>query len=105
MRASTAPLAGLPPLAIALHSGPVQLIQIKDALHGGDTLTLASGQAVKSLQALSTQALARGWPVVASRTLVAQLGAVVVTGRSHQMTGEAAAQALEAVELLSMDLS
>ena len=105
MRDSTAPLAGLPPLAIALHSGPVQLIQIKDALHGGDTLTLASGQAVKSLQALGTQALAIGWPVVASRTLVAQLGAVVVTGRSHQLTGEAAAPALEAVELLSMDLS
>ena len=107
-RASTAPLAGLPPLAIALHSGPVQLIQIKDALHGGDTLTLASGQAVKSLQTLSTQALARGWPVVASRTLVAQLGAAAVTGESRKapddmtsMTG----QALEVVELLSVDMS
>ncbi len=108
MRASTAPLAGLPPLAIALHSGPVQLIQIKDALHGGDTLTLASGQAVKSLQALSTQALASGWPVVASRTLAAQLGAAAVTGESRKIPGGVtgvAGQALEVVELLSVDVS
>lgn len=110
MRASTAPLAGLPLLAIALHSGPVQLIQIKDALHGGDTLTLASGQAVKSLQALSTQALASGWPVVASRTLVAQLGAAVVTGQSYPLPGDitraagVTSQALEVVELLSVDM-
>lgn len=105
VRASTAPLAGLPPLAIALHSGPVQLIQIKDALHGGDTLTLASGHTVKALQALCTQALASGWPVVASRTLVAQLGAAATTGESRKMPDDTTSQALEAVELLSVDMS
>ena len=103
--AGTLPLAGLPPLAIALHSGAVQLIQIKDALHGGDTLTLASGQAVKSLHALSGQALARGWPVVASRALVAQLGAVAVTGQSCQLPAHAAGLALEATQLLSVAMS
>lgn len=103
--AGTLPLAGLPPLAIALHSGAVQLIQIKDALHGGDTLTLASGQAVKSLHALSGQALASGWPVVASRALVAQLGAVAVTGQSCQLPAHAAGLALEATQLLSVAVS
>ena len=108
VRASTAPLAVWPPLVIALHSGPTQLIQIRDALHGGDTLTLASGQAVKSLQALRTQALASAWPVVASRTLVAQLGAAAVTGESRKIPGDVtgvAGQALEIVELLSVDMS
>ena len=110
MRASAAPLAGLPPLVIALHSGPVQLIQIKDALHGGDTLTLASGQAVNSLQALSTQALVRGWAVVASQTLAAQLGAAVVTGQSCPLPDDITSaagttgQALEVVELLSVNM-
>ena len=103
--AGTVPLAGLPPLIIALHSGAVQLIQIKDALHGGDTLTLASGQAVKSLHALSVQALASGWSVVASQALVAQLGAVAVTGQSCQLPAHAAGLALEATQLLSVAMS
>ena len=103
--AGTVPLAGLPPLIIALHSGAVQLIQIKDALHGGDTLTLASGQAVKSLHALSVQALASGWPVVASQALVAQLGAVAVTGQSCQLPAHAAGLALEATQLLAVAVS
>lgn len=103
--AGTVPLAGLPPLAIALHSGAVQLIQIRDALHGGDTLTLASGQAVNTLQALSTQALASQWPVVASRALVAQLGAAAITGQSCPLPDHAAGLALEAIELLSVAAS
>ena len=97
--------AGTVPLTVALHSGAVQLIQIKDALHGGDTLTLASGQAVKSLHALSVQALASGWPVVASQTLVAQLGAIAVTGQSCQLPAHAAGLALEATQLLSVAVS
>ena len=103
--ASTASLAGRPLLVIALHSGAVQLIQIKDALHGGDTLTLANGQAVKSLQVLSAQALASGWPMVASRVLVTQLGTIAMTGKSCQLPDSAAGPALEAVELLSVGLS
>ena len=102
---STDPLAELPTIAIALHSGAVQLIQIKDPLHGGDTLTLATGHAVKGVQALSAGALASGWEVVASRALVAQIGTVAVTGQSQRLPGDAAAPALEAVELLSVDLS
>lgn len=99
------PAGKLPPLAVALHSGAVQLIQIKDALHGSDTLTLASGQAVNSLQALSAQALASGWAVAASATLVARLGAVAVTGQSCHLARGATGPALKAVELLSTDLS
>lgn len=101
----TVPLAGLPPVAIALHSGALELIQIKDPLHGGDTLMLASGEAVRSLQTLSALALGRGWPVVASQSLVAQLGAVAVTGQICALPSGAAGPALQAYEMLSVDLS
>lgn len=97
--------AALPGIAIALHSGAVQLIQLNDPLHGGDTLTLATGHAVRSVQALSATARDNSWEVVASRSLVAQTGTVAVTGRSRRLPGDTAAPALEAVELLSVDLS
>lgn len=96
------PFAELPGLVIALHTGAVQLIQIKDALHGGDTLTLATGQAVKSVQALSAHALASGWEVVASRTLLGYAGTAAVTGRSTALQRSAGDAALEAVELLGL---
>jgi CheY-like chemotaxis protein len=98
------PNAELPTIAVALHTGAVRLIQIKDPLHGGDTLTLATGQAVKGVQALSAKALASGWEVAASRALLAHTGDSVVTGRSSLLPSLAGAPALEALELLSIAL-
>ena len=91
--------ATLPVITMALHTGAVQLIRIKDALHG-DGLTLANGSAVNGVQALARHAKACGWEVVISSDLLPHLGEAAVAGQTACLAASEGTTALEAVELL-----
>lgn len=108
LRAAFALAKTLPPLfgedgrgcgerpVVALHCGPVSLLDVSDPLHGEVQATLATGEAVRSVQSLLAFGRSRGWRVTAPLPLAQQLRGDLVTGRRAvvRLDGRAAGEAV-----------
>lgn len=97
---SEAPVA--PSLSIALHVGPVALLNVEDPLHGGKSLTLAVGEAVQLTKALRRQAQASQWRVSCSSEVIADIAEWVAQGEKALLAGEQIDLAMPVVELLAV---
>lgn len=71
-----------PPVTITLCAGTVTLVHIKDPLHGGEGLTLASGEAIDAAKVLGEFARAEAWQVCCARAVTAGFSEQVVAGGS-----------------------
>ena len=94
------PLVGA--IAIALHCGPVTLLQVNDPLHGDQGSMLATGETVHAALQLREHAAACGWQIACSAQLVEGLSGAITTGRTATVSGTDGATAVAAVELLSL---
>ncbi len=94
--------AGLPAIAVALHSGPVTLLHVSDPLHGDEGSILATGETVQIALRLREYAGANGWPVASTSAVMASLPAPgVTTGRTAVVTPGAGRAPITAVEVLA----
>lgn len=111
LRAAFALAKTLPPLfeeddrgcgqrpVMAMHCGPVSLLDVSDPLHGEAQATLATGPAVRRVQSLLAFARSSGWRVAVSLPLAQQLGGGVVTGRRAVVGLDGRAAGEEVIEL------
>lgn len=100
--ASSSAGASLPSIPIALHYGAVTLFKIRDALHEGEVLTLATGDAVNAAKALGEHALRCGWQVSCSATVIEGMSEAIKTGRTAMLARGQSHDVLDVVELLSL---
>lgn len=96
---------GLPPFRVnvALNSGPVTLVVLQDALHGG-THTLPVGDVASTTMLLQKQAQALGWPIAASVSTLRAVTGAVHTGRRALLELPGRSQPVDAVELSGLAL-
>lgn len=111
LRAAFALAKTLPPLfdeddrgggqrpVMAMSCGPVSLLDVSDPLHGEAHATLATGEAVRSVQSLLAFARSCGWRVTVPLPLAQQLRAGVVSGRRAVVRLDGRAAGEEVVEL------
>ena len=85
-------------VCVALHSGPVALATLQDPLHG-DSRVLPVGDAVNATLLLQKQAVAAGWPVVASVPMLRGVTGAVKTGRRALMPLAGRSLPMDAAEL------
>ena len=85
----------------ALHTGPVMLMRVDDALHGGGGATIATGEGVSATVALVQRARALQWPVACSAAMASGIGDMITTGRGEHLVPGVAHGAFNAVELLA----
>lgn len=95
--------ASRPELTISLYSGPVQLIQIRDPLHGGEGLTLASGEAVCCARAIADKARACGWAMSSSKAFAAVVSDEVSSGGSALVSRGHPHPSFDMVQLLATE--
>lgn len=72
------------PAAIGLHTGPVTLIAVQDALHGDTGHTLVPGEPINCVAGLRECAKVSGWRVAASPQMAQRLAQEIATGREAQ---------------------
>ena len=89
-------------LRIALHTGPVAVLGLQDPLHGGSSISMAVGSAVKSVNALSQHALSSDWRVSCTSAVTAGLQDWVELGKSAALSDKNDNLTLEAFELLAV---
>ncbi len=87
---------------ISLHTGPLTLIGIGDPLHGGDGVTLLTGEAVSGLIAISRHARAAHWQVGCSAAFAEGIEHEIVTGPKVPIAAGANYAGLDAMELLAI---
>lgn len=94
---------GLPPFGVrvALHTGPVTLTLLADALHG-TAERLPVGDAVNVTMQLQQQAQALDWQVAASVNTLRMVTGAVRTGRRTLLPLAGRAQPLDAVEITGL---
>lgn len=92
-----------PPVTIALYSGTVTLVHIKDPLHGGEGLTFASGEAVDAAKALGEHARAEAWQVCCAREVTAGFSERVVAGGSARVSRGVGLDLVPVVELHALE--
>jgi DNA-binding response OmpR family regulator len=85
---------------IAIHCGPVTVLRMGDPLHGGPASMVATGTTVEELDAICDAAHDSQIPIVASASLVGEMGGKVVTGRNAQATRSG--DALDVIEVTSL---
>lgn len=85
---------------VAVHSGPVMLMRVDDALHGGGA-TIATGEGVSATVALTRRARELQWPVACSAVMASGIGEMITTGRGDHLERSLTHGAFNAVELLS----
>ncbi|MEO6017017.1 MAG: hypothetical protein ABIP46_07155 [Polaromonas sp.] len=68
-------------VAVALHCGPVVLTRLDDPVTGKPNQFLPVGDAVSTAMLLQKQALAMGWPIIASQAVLASVQHDYQTGR------------------------
>ncbi len=93
-------MTSLPSVTIAVHRGAVQLICMKDPLHGEESLTIASGEALDCAKALSAHARTFGWEISSSATVTGDVGDLLVCGKRTELECGTGHERLEAIELL-----
>jgi DNA-binding response OmpR family regulator len=86
---------------VALHTGPVMLMRVDDALHGGGVATIATGEGVSATAALVRRARELQWQVACSASMAAGIGDMITTGRGEHLPQGAVHRAFNAVELLA----
>ena len=92
-----------PPVTIALYCGTVTLVHIKDPLHGGEGLTLASGEAVDAAKALGEHAQSRGWQICCAKEVTTGFFEWVVTGDTALVLNGDELDLVPVVEILSLE--
>lgn len=90
-----------PAATVALHSGPLTVLGMSDPLHGGLDSTVAVGDTMRELGAICDFARVSRWAMVASPTLVGEMGGQLVTGRSGQAAQPGSLQ-MDVVEIVSL---
>jgi DNA-binding response OmpR family regulator len=101
VKAAGKPSPGQRGLTVALHEGPVTLVEISDPLHGDPDSTLATGDAVTLVESLAEFAGSLHWPVAVTGSMAQEMDEVAVTGRRERWQ-DSAATWCEAVELISV---
>ncbi|MES2688651.1 MAG: response regulator [Pseudomonadota bacterium] len=86
-------------LSLALCHGQISLIRFNDPLHGGESLTLACGEAVDTCRALGEHARAAGWQVCCVEAVLAGIARAVRTGAAAVVSINAQGQGVLAQEL------
>jgi len=86
---------------IALHSGAAALTLLNDPLHGA-AQKLPVGDAVSVAVLLQRQAVALGWPIAASMTMLRSVTGAVRTGRRALVELPGRSQPLDAAELVEL---
>lgn len=87
-------------ITIALHRGPITLLQVSDPLHGDPAATLATGDTLNAVESLREFAQSSRWRVAASREMLESVADQIKTGATAEVPlGERQAP-LHAVELL-----
>jgi hypothetical protein len=89
-------------LTIALHTGPVTLLNVEDPLHGGKSLTLAVGEAVQISKALGRHAQASQWRVSCSSEVIAGIPEWVAQGQKAVLSVDQIPPSMQIVELLAV---
>jgi DNA-binding response OmpR family regulator len=69
------------PLAIAMHTGPVALVAVSDALHGDRGHALVPGEAVNAVAALEETGAREGWRICATGAMAKVLTKQAELGR------------------------
>ena len=99
----------VPSVTIAVHRGPVQLLHLKDPLHGEESLTVATGQVLDCAKELIANARICSWEISASTTVTSAMPDQLVYGRRAEIDcfiGSGIGRAsLEAIELLGNSLT
>jgi hypothetical protein len=75
------------PVSVAIHTGPVALVAVHDALHGDRGHALVPGEAIQRVEALEEWAAAQGWRVAASEAMARALQGQAVLGRRSRTAG------------------
>jgi CheY-like chemotaxis protein len=83
---------------VALHQGPVTLLQVSDPLHGDADAMLATGETLAAVQQLCAQAQRSAWRVACSPGALAGIEGQVRTGSSAAM----ADHGFDAIELVGV---
>ena len=89
-------------IAIAMHEGPLTLLQVSDPLHGDPDATLATGETLNDAKSLQEFAQASHWRIACSRAMLGGMESQTRTGRTAAVSLGPLRQALEAVELLGV---
>lgn len=92
----------LPGFTIALDQGPLELVHIKDPLHGGQLLTVAAGPVTRSVRALGFEMQSCGCAIAASGSLLQSLPDPPQTGMEIAVAAGPANSQFEASELLAL---
>ncbi|HEX2545942.1 MAG TPA: response regulator [Ramlibacter sp.] len=72
------------PTTVALHTGPVALVAVNDALHGDQGHALVPGEAVNAVDALQQAAARAGWRIAASEAMLRALDGQAAIGRREK---------------------
>lgn len=88
-------------IAVGVHTGPVTLMGLADALHGGLGITLATGEGISATAALLRHGRAQHWQVSCSAALAGGIGEFITTGRGDHVPEGDNHRAFNAMELLS----
>lgn len=89
-------------LAISLCHGQISLISFNDPLHGGQSLTLACGEAVDACSALGEYARSAGWQVCCVEAVLTGISRAVRTGAAAVIPINSQGHGVLAQELLSL---
>ena len=90
-----------PGITIAMHAGPLTLLHVSDALHGGPDATLATGELLAEATLMLEFARASGWPVACPQRLAKSNSDTLVTGRTGAMAS-GKSLVLDTVEVVSL---
>ena len=88
--------------SVALHSGAVNIVRMRDPLHGGTALVLPVGDTVSVTLLLQKELRKMGWAVGASAAVLGSLTAGLQTGRVSRVQLPGRNQPVEMVELLAL---
>jgi CheY-like chemotaxis protein len=89
---------------VALHTGPVALTVLQDALHGGAPQKLPVGDAVSATMLLQRQGRTLGWPIIASVAALRAVTGAVRTGARALVDLPGRSAPMDAVELVGLAL-
>jgi DNA-binding response OmpR family regulator len=81
------------PASVAIHAGPVALVNVNDGLHGDKGYALVPGDAVNTVVELEELATVSGWRIAASQAMANELAGHVALGRrARTPRGDAAVE-------------
>lgn len=89
-------------VTIALHTGPLTLLNVEDPLHGGKSLTLAVGEAVQIAKALGRHAQASQWRISCSSQVIAGIPEWVAQGQKAALSVGQIPPSIQVMELLAV---